>query len=507
MNRVYDILALLNKYNYDGKEKYIQALYDETYYNKEAIIAKLGGLEKTITFNVASKIDDNSVNFEKSRGVISEIKDNHDVLGTPLHPIYTALKDVAYYNPQEVVNNAFSERILQYLAENTNKENIETYNGVKLNSQLYGMKLTKIIAKLFPNASAKWNDMREQLLKLTNKEYNLQLSVNPYHFFKMSTDNNFSSCYNIDEGCYHGGITNYIRDNVTVVSFLESQNTSDCMNYRQLIHVDMYNQTIIIARPYPEFKGDKYNEVLRDVLRKLFFSPSETTESDEDTENQNTWKYTNKERNIANRVYVPNRHTTYVDVLKGSYEGVSMTWRKTFDIEGYTMTIASERSLCIDCGSLYNDSESLSCCTSNRGTMCRNCEERHDEDNMYHVNGSWYCSDCTHDLFRYCDKCDEWHCHDESIDVYIRGGNTAVWCQSCTNDYAFFCGDCENWYSRNWYDEYSTENDDTICNSCYENHYFTCEYCDEVIENNYQSDNENECTCKACEQERENNEE
>lgn len=471
LKTVNDSLNLLQRYNYKGDKAVMHAMEQKAINEKHLIYDILGGMEKQIKISVKN----DGINIRENRA----LWDNYEV------PLNTLIEDMGYHTCYNKLSQLY--RLISYGIKSdwivNNRIDITHFNcelyfakenmihqGININDNLLNSKLSKIIEKLCPHVLPHYNALRESVLKQRDLQYTLHLSINPYHFFKMSTDNHFTSCYNIQDGCYHGGITSYINDDVTIVSYMTKDDEQCEMTFRQLIHVDMDNKVVIIARPYPQLPNDGYLKALRKALRELFFSDS----SDDDM----SYVYTDSASKIQNRVSAPSSYC-YVDVAKGSYEGVSMTYLKDFDVDSYYMRIARNGGTCIDCGGDYKYSESLTCCHRRDGIACEDCGELHDEDDMYYIDGHGYVCDSCVDGYSYCELCGErGNSYNNYREVNTRCG-VQLWCESCHEDRATECSDCGELFGDRDFTMNRTHDGDIICNNCLDN-YTPCEDCGDL---------------------------
>jgi len=114
-------------------------------------------------------------------------------------------------------------------------------------------------------------------------------------------------------------------------------------------------------------------------------------------------------------------------------------------------------------------------------SICCECGEHTNEAEVFTHNDHSYCPDCFHNLFSYCEYCEEYEPSDDSSIVLVSGwggrGEEQSWCAYCRDTHAVRTVDDELWY----HDDTVTRADgEFISNADYENHYFTCSLDDEI---------------------------
>lgn len=474
-------VSLLKEVGYNASASVMRELYDLSQVNKNLWYTILGGYEKQFTLKVEEKTPhQENQEFLPLFYQFAEKVENHSIWLNNL----VALVVTDIFDTNQL---ALSDTQKKTIVEQAQEEGFSVINGMKLSANSFNMRFSKLLAKIDPVISDLFNQLRDIACRAQLKTYNVTISINPYHFFKMSYNNAFTSCYDISGGCYHGGITNYIQDNVTAILYMSDNEDSDYMTYRQLLHVDFSNQVIIIARPYPRIISDGFNKALRALLRKELFS----------VDNSKDWTFSDNPHNVAKRVEVTSSNT-YVDVIKGSYDGVSITYPSGLN-DDYKMRIASKYAMCIETGEEHYEEESL---VARGGKYrCCHCGDRLHEDDARYWGDETYCTDCLSEIAFYCEHCDEYHSLDYEVSVNTRYGAES-WCQDCANDYAFFCDDCEEWYASRSNNAHDVENGNCVCDSCLDN-YFYCTTCGEWRDTeHYHSEN----LCQDCHESQEDQE-
>lgn len=135
---------------------------------------------------------------------------------------------------------------------------------------------------------------------------------------------------------------------------------------------------------------------------------------------------------------------------------------------------------------------------------CDECGEWIQEDEAVVYNDEWVCEDCVDRLsLEMCDECGEFY--NDCEDVIGRYGQTSRYCRHCLEDAidrgcVFYCEDCETYYEERWYTSYTTHDGNTICEGCYENNYGRCYDCDEIFPQDelHRSDEDDCYYCEDC---------
>ena len=132
---------------------------------------------------------------------------------------------------------------------------------------------------------------------------------------------------------------------------------------------------------------------------------------------------------------------------------------------------------------------------------CECCEERIRRGDDYERHGMTYCSQCFNERFTMCSECDDYEDNDDIN--YVEGENIYV-CNHCLNRGFTTCEGCnESIRNRKII---QTGDGDFVCESCLEGNYSTCESCEDYyhIDNLTTADNNLYCEdcltshCKKC---------
>lgn len=117
---------------------------------------------------------------------------------------------------------------------------------------------------------------------------------------------------------------------------------------------------------------------------------------------------------------------------------------------------------------------------SDDSVQCDSCGYTDDADEMYRVNGSWYCRDCYNDTFTACCHCGH-EMDSDNVDVWC--GDDA-WCQRCADRHLRYCEHCEAYYRERDCTNAATPDGATwYCDECLAEHYTECAECGNYLPN------------------------
>lgn len=298
------------------------------------------------------------------------------------------------------------------------------------------------------------------------------LSVNPVDYLLSSNGNSWSSCHTLDKnnpngysGCHCSGTMSYLLDGTTMVYYqVDKEYDGNDLEFepkiiRQLFH---YKDGILVqGRLYPQCNDGKnslYTPIraqIQKIIADCLVAP-------------NLWR--KKGGTSACCSVINSEGTHYRDyecqsecsvsrivkmIPKGRVDNRKMTvghdiyCTKCGDYHDMESTL-----LCEDCYDTYGDSGSHRCC---------DCGDRYDEDEMYFINGRWYCCDCS----SYCDHCNK-RVPNSEINYY--SDLNMDLCDSCREEDFTECDCCGK--IRNDEDiTYVESTDEYVCNHCLEEKY------------------------------------
>lgn len=326
----------------------------------------------------------------------------------------------------------------QYLPKGFDADYLDSLSGVKCAP---GQKTSRVINKVCQQfgvtTNAEYNSRFAELADALNPidiPRVASLSVHPCDYLEMSNvRNSWSSCHNLDEGCYRAGTLSYLMDQTSMIFSTVEKDWEPPLYEAPKVtrEVFCYADGILLqSRLYPDYTNLKTAGVYRNLVQAA----------------------------IALCVGVPNLWTLktdidtvhqYVDTCPGSshYQDYiypdynpTLSLLKSEDTSGHSITVGEE-ARCINCYSLVDDDGTLWCCDCEGGYTCAECGRTISSENAYHVGENTYCEDCV----SYCEQCNE-YVRDELIDVYNAHGRTIYMCQSCYDECANVCDECDDSY-------------------------------------------------------------
>lgn len=274
------------------------------------------------------------------------------------------------------------------------------------------------------------------------------LSVNPVDYLLSSNGNSWSSCHTLDKnnpngysGCHCSGTMSYLLDGTTMVYYqVDKGYDGNDLEFepkiiRQLFH---YKDGILVqGRLYPQCNDGKnslYTPIraqLQKIIADCLVAP-------------NLWR--KKGGTSACCSVINSKGTHYKDYECQNECSVSRIVKMIPKgrVDNRHMTVGHD-IYCTKCGDWHDNESILLCedCADSYGEevgtrRCVTCGSRCDEEDMYLINGDWYCCDCS----TYCDCCDE------------RVPNSYI----------------------NYYDELNMY----ICDDCRDEKFTTCDCCDDL---------------------------
>lgn len=296
------------------------------------------------------------------------------------------------------------------------------------------------------------------------------ISLNPLDFLLMSNGNSWHSCHDIgengDSGCYSSGVISLMLDEHSFVFY-----TVDASFNGELIELEpklqrqlfaFHDNQLLQSRLYPQNNDYGAEEVYRDIRNTVQKIVADCCEK------PNLWV---KKKVDHNLVKTGVGATCYADWFSFSYPSVSI-FKDCVDV-ARSPIIMGTSPICIDCGCIHNETESINHCES--GAVCEDCGRRISEDDAYWVGDYCYCRECV----TYCERCGEYELNDratwiESEDRYI--------CEWCRDEYYTYCEHCGE-YVDNDNATWVSSTDKYVCEDCLEYRYERCEQCGEYFLN------------------------
>ena len=220
-------------------------------------------------------------------------------------------------------------------------------------------------------------------------------------FFTMSFGVNWTSCMTPDKGnkheytghtagyhgCYSSGTESYGLDNVSLVVYtVKSDAQKPYWNLpkidRQMFHISDNRNTIIQGRYYPYDQGDAGNNadykeyepnrlIIQSIVSKAYGL-------------NNLWKNKQDTDNCCD--FIDESYGTHYR----DYENYS-NCNVSFQPETHEYLTIGHDPICPSCGIEHDDNDWCTCYSCRNDKVCANCREHHDTDDMYSIDGEYYC--------------------------------------------------------------------------------------------------------------------
>lgn len=312
-----------------------------------------------------------------------------------------------------------------FIGENGKKYTIALSKGSKTSKML-----RKVVAAYMPENLKECDDFLTKLSLLKNQKSlkgTLCVSVHPLDYMTASDNKeSWSSCMSwINDGCYRRGTVEMMDSPIVYCVYLKSHNneiefrnhgvdyTWNSKKWRQWIIFDPKDGIMTTVKGYP-YQNDKLDNAVLDTLQDL--------------DKNNAWGETlSFERDDT--VNTPNgRYCFETDVMYNDFGNGNESHYRLCGGERHSTTYInfSGQAVCMNCGELedsrFNDSEGVLICDECDGDgreMCANCEGRYYTDDMYELDGAWYCQDCYENYVMHDTVTDEDHHRDNMTTVHL----------------------------------------------------------------------------------------
>lgn len=135
---------------------------------------------------------------------------------------------------------------------------------------------------------------------------------------------------------------------------------------------------------------------------------------------------------------------------------------------------------------------------------CDECGEWVEESDAFAYRDGYVCEDCLCSLgLERCDECDD--LDDDCVTVIGRYGQSHRYCRHCLDQAiddgkVYWCDDCDTYYEERWYSSHTTASGRTICEGCYDSNYGRCCECEEIYPTDelHWSDEDDCYYCEDC---------
>lgn len=366
---------------------------------------------------------------------------------------------------------------------------------VEIKGLRVGQKLNKVLGKIFKTLGidsrpeySKWLARLGDACSPIQFTRHTIISLNRNDYWTMSFGDHWCSCANIDknhmressdeglygDGCCSSGTESYMLDPSTVVMYT----VDSAYNGRDFELQDKINRCLfhlgerkfIMGRVYPQGTDgeDAVYKQWRETFQKVIADCMGVT---------NFWK-TERDR----KSYQYESHGTHYEDYKMDYcniAGWSYLKNDSDDTASERLIQIGHDPICPSCGEEHTNSDNIQCCNEDE-MPCADCGEWHNREDMYEIDGVWYCSDCVSwcdyheryeheelqnvenygyvcddalmygDDFYRCECCGEWFY--SSNPICTRTYEHIYCCSDCAeSDGAHYCTECETWVEgSNW---------------------------------------------------------
>lgn len=287
-----------------------------------------------------------------------------------------------------------------------------------------GCKVSKVLGKIANEFNLpgyeKFRILHSQALNQKNLKGTLCLSVHPLDYMTMS-DNacGWDSCMSWEnDGEYRRGTVEMMNSPYVVVAYLAAEDPFEIgdlkwsnKKWRELFVVT--EDIITGIKPYP-YHNEHIEEIVVKWLKELV-----TTNLD--------WKYFDSlisyrphcDFEVGNKTFHFDfwTDTMYNDFgTRGDhigYIGVDTSSNVSIGYSG-----ASECMCCGEQGN-FETEQDLMCCECDGTTRCYECGDRYTRENMYELDGEYYCEYCYNNIAQECAICEENHHTNNSYDLHL----------------------------------------------------------------------------------------
>lgn len=401
-----DIDYLLRSWN-DAKGAYLYKLFGEKFQIKKTLVYNKP--EDKLYDELQRKFNDwNSACYNFRRTFDRFLWENRITLGNDYYKLQL-LTDV--------------ERLIKTAYED-DEFSVNTPDGrtIKVQKGCRPMRIISKVAKAYGGLPGLEEFQNEVSVILTQKKLTgeMTLSIHPMDFMTMSHNElGWSSCMDwTDQGCYRRGTIEMMNSTCVVVAYLAAENNdmsfyADGQSYtwnnkkwRELFIVTP--EVITGVKGYP-YQNSDLVKLVNSWLREL-------------AEENLGWHYDKENVKYDHRTTFSHKHDNgeWADI-RLNFETNTM-YNDFGTIQHYAIigsdlksgtvyTNYSGDEMCMMCGSVDNcfDGEgALLCCDCDNSRCCDCCGDRISGDDIYELDGSYYCYSCYEDRSYYdvMDECD-----------------------------------------------------------------------------------------------------
>ena len=419
---------------------------------------------------------------------------------------YSMISNVYYFREflrnytEHLASEEFAEKVNKYFPE------IKAVPGQKTS------RIVNKICKLIgvdkePDYNREFAKYADAINPLVIKRHTI-ISCHLVDYLTMSFGNSWASCHTIDKGnrrgmpdnysgCYSSGTLSYMLDGSSFVYYtVDKDYNGNELELQDKINRNMFHMgedKLIQARVYPQATDGEtgiYRQI-REIAQKVIADCLEVP---------NIWK--NVKGTGACSDVIQSQGTHYTDYHNFSDCNVSYLKGNDDEINRNIITVG-HKPICPCCGDIHTYQEAVECesCYEDE-VICYDCNHSGDREDMYYIDGHWYCEDCSF----YC----AYHEQRETGDsTYVE--NYGYVCDDALDDGDFYqCDHCGEWNQGDDYIE--TEDGNIYCCSGHarrdgytelngswydEDEVRICDHCGQLVHEDYWNE-ELDC-CEDCE--------
>lgn len=261
------------------------------------------------------------------------------------------------------------------------------------------------------------------------------LSIHPCDYLEMSNiDNSWSSCHNLEDGCYMAGTLSYLGDKVSMIFFTTERVDGPVYAAPKVTReVFAYGSDILLqSRLYPATDDIATMDTYRDMVQRTISTCRNIP---------NLWHKHSDIAKVLSVVHTDADAQHYEDYTFACYHPNVSIHVGLKDKEREPLVVGS-KAFCVLCGEreVY-ESNTLLCGKCCGNVQCAGCGSWCDE--WVTIDGNYYCHDCAY----YCD-----HCNSYTTGPLVqlhRQCSMSLWvCPDCADALGVYCEECDAAYHR-----------------------------------------------------------
>lgn len=343
----------------------------------------------------------------------------------------------------------------QYVPSEQCAKSIEDVSGVRCN---VGQKTSRVVNKLCKlfgvDEHPKYNTVFAQLADALNPlsiPRTALLSVHPCDYLEMSNvRNSWSSCHNLEDGCYRAGTLSYLGDPSSMIFYTMALDWEEDTYKAPKVTREVFCYhagTLLQSRLYPEPDDTETMTVYRNIVQQAIAQCLDMP---------NLWVL--KREGVSCYIKTCPDALHYEDYSYNCYHPNVSLLQSVYSESSGCIPIGST-PYCLCCSSRIKNEDTLYCPSCAGDLTCAACGRSiSDDDDAYWIDDDAYCGNCV-DV---CDLCGECTAHGVTT-VIALNGNRVFACEDCVNDRTSCCDECGTRYV----DEALTEVGNTyLCPSC-----------------------------------------